>query len=226
MRVNLAAQVLSSTMSFVLNQFGPPEASATAEYCKMIDQFFDCLNVRSLDEHLRKRKLLLAAFTSIEDNRFQFLENEFLGYFRDWKESNTNRQGEFTANARAKMFVSWQTHDGLQITVYSIIELVKYLLQEGMEYVVIEKFCQDPCEEYFENQRSMGRRCENPDLQAFIHNDNTIRIQRHISQNTGNTRERHEKGSNNKWVNVTDDKLPKRKPTRKVSACQNWVAFV
>ena len=138
MRVNLATQVLSSTMSSVLTQFGPPETSATAEYCKMIDQFFNCLNVRSLDEHLRKRKPLLAPFTSIEDNCFQFLENEFLGYFRDWKESIENRQGEFTANARAKMFVSWQTHEGLQITVYSII---KYLLQEGMEYVLTEKFC-------------------------------------------------------------------------------------
>ena len=221
MRVNLAAQVLSSTMSSVLTQFGPSEASATAEYCKMIDQFFDCLNVRSLDEHLRKRKPLLAPFISIEDNRFQFLENEFLGYFRDWKESIANRQGEFTANARAKMFVSWQTHEGLQITVYSITERFKYLLQEGMEYVLTEKFCQDPCEEYFENQRSMGRRCDNPDLQAFGYNDNTIRIQRHISQNTGNTRGRHKKCSNNKWVNVIEDKLPKRKPTRKVLACQN-----
>ena len=218
MRVNLATQVLSSTMSSVLTQFGPPEASATAEYCKMIDEFFDCLNVRSFNEHLRKRKPLLAPFTSIEDNCFQFLENEFLGYFRDWKESIENRQGEFTANAHAKMFLSWQTHRGLQITVYSI---VKYLLQEGMEYVLAEKFCEDPCEEYFGNQRSMGRRCDNPDLQAFGYNDSTIRIQRHILQNIGNTRGRHEKGSNNKWVNVIQDKLLKRKPMRKVLACQN-----
>ena len=139
-RVNLAAQVLNSTMSSVLTQFGPPEASSTAEYCKMIDQFFDCLNARSLDEHLRKRKPLLAPFTSTEDNRFQFSENEFLGYFRDWKESIANRQGE------------WQTHEGPQITVYSIIEVVKYLLQEGMKNVLTEKSCQDPCEEFFGNQ--------------------------------------------------------------------------
>ena len=187
MRVNVATQVLSSTMSSMLTQLGPAEASATAEYCKMIDQFFDCLNVRSLEEHLRKRKPLLAPFTSIEGNCFQFLENEFLGYFRDYKEIIENRQGEFTANARAKMFVSWQTHERLQITVYFIIELVKYLLQEGMEYVLTEKFCQDPCEEYFGNQRSMGRRCDNPDLQAFGYNNDTIMIQRHILQNTGNT---------------------------------------
>ena len=173
-----------------------------------------------MDEHLRERKPLLAPFTSTEDNSFQFLENEFLGYFRDWKESIETHQGqgEFTANARAKMFVSWQTHEGLQITVYSIIELVKYLLQEGMEYVLTEKFCQDPCEA-MRNTSAMGRRCDNPDLQAFGYNDNTIRIQRHISQNTGNTRGRHGKGSNNKWLNVFEDKLPERKPTRK--ACQN-----
>ena len=123
-----------------------------------------------------------------------------MGYFRDWKESIDTRQGEFTANARAKMFVSWQTHEGLQITVYSVMELFKYLLQEGMEYVLTEILSGSMLghEEYFGNQRSMGRRCDNPDLQAFGYNDNTIRIQRHISQNTGNTRGRHEKGSNNK----------------------------
>ena len=221
MRVKLAAQVLSSTMSSVLTQFDRPEASATAEYCKTFDRFFDCLSVRSLDEHLRKRKPLLAPFTSTGDNRLQFLENEFLGYFRDWKESIANCQGEFTANARAKMFVSWQTHEGLQITVYSITEVVKYLLQEGMEYVLTEKFCQDPCEEYFANQRSMGHRYDNPDLQAFGYNNDTIRIQRHILQNTGNTGVRHKKDGNNKWVNVIEEKLRKRKPTRKALPCQN-----
>ena len=51
MRVNLAAQVLSSTMSAVLENFGPPDAIETAKFCKMMDTFFDCLNVRSLEEY-------------------------------------------------------------------------------------------------------------------------------------------------------------------------------
>lgn len=45
MRVNLAAQVLSASVASVLKAFGPPEASATAKFCEMVDGFFDCLNV-------------------------------------------------------------------------------------------------------------------------------------------------------------------------------------
>ena len=86
MRVNLATQVLSSTMSSVLTQFGPPEASATAEYCKMIGQFFDCLNVRSFDEHLRKRKPLLALSLVLKITAFSFLKMNF------WDTSETGKK--------------------------------------------------------------------------------------------------------------------------------------
>jgi len=70
MRVNLAAQVLSATVAAVLKSFGPPEAAATAEFCEMVDGFFDCLNVRSTTEHEKKRKPFLAPYTSLHDERF------------------------------------------------------------------------------------------------------------------------------------------------------------
>ena len=101
MRVNLAAQILSSTVSSVLQNFSSPGSSCTSKYCQMFDQFFDCLNVRSLEEYKMKRKLMLAPYTDIGDARFQFLENDFLGYFRQCKRSVTARPGEFIANARA-----------------------------------------------------------------------------------------------------------------------------
>ena len=40
MRVRLAAQVLSDTVGNVLNEFGPPEAAGTAQFCLMMDRFF------------------------------------------------------------------------------------------------------------------------------------------------------------------------------------------
>ena len=79
-----------------------------------------------------------------------------------------------------------------------------------MEYVLTERFCQDPVEEYFGDQ---SRRCDNPDLRAFGYNDNTIRIQRHVSLDTGNTRGRH-RNKSDKWVNVTNDPLPCRRLDR------------
>ena len=69
MRVNLAAQVLSASVAAVLKEFGPPEAVATAKLCKMMDAFFDCLNVHSTTEYQKKRKLFLAPYRSDNDEK-------------------------------------------------------------------------------------------------------------------------------------------------------------
>ena len=45
MNVRLAAQVLSSTVSTILTNFGPSEAAGTAKFCLMMDQFFDIMNI-------------------------------------------------------------------------------------------------------------------------------------------------------------------------------------
>ena len=45
MRVRLAAQVLSETVGKLLKHFGQLEAYGTAQFCIMMDKFFDCLNV-------------------------------------------------------------------------------------------------------------------------------------------------------------------------------------
>jgi len=192
MRVNLAAQVLSATMAAVLKTFGPAEAAATSKFCEMVDGFIDCVNVRSTAEHQRKRKPFLAPYTSLEDERFQWLL-EFLDYLKRWKESTENRPGNFTLNARSRMSVSWQTYEGFQISVHSAIKATKFLLQEGMEFVLTERFCQDPLEEYFGSQRKLGQRNDNPDIKTFGYNNNTIRIQRAVSCQSGNTRGRKDK---------------------------------
>ena len=38
------------------------------------------------------------------------------------------------------MFISWQTCEGFQLTVHFVIEVCKFPLQEGMEYVLTERF--------------------------------------------------------------------------------------
>ena len=137
---------------------------------------------------------------------------EFLDYLKHWKESTESRQGDYTQNARSRMFLSWQTYEGYKITVHSAIEATKFLLQEGMEFVLTERFCQDPVEEYFGKQRKIGRRSDNPDIRMFGYNNNTIRIQRSVSCQSGNTRGRRDKRK--AWQQVSDDKLPCRKVKR------------
>ena len=60
------------------------------------------------------------------------------------------------------------------MTTFSAIEETKFLLEEGMEFVLTERFCQDLVEEYFGNQRKLGRRTDNPDICAFGYNNNSI----------------------------------------------------
>ena len=89
----------------------------------------------------------------------------------------------------------------------------RFLLGEGMEYILTERFCQDTLEEYFGNQRKLGRRSDNPDIRFIGYNDNAIRIQKSISCQRGNTRGRKDKSK--AWVNVTDDPVPRKKSKAK-----------
>ena len=131
-------------------------------------------------------KSFLKPYDSVNDERFVWLTDVFLKYLSDWKLSTENRDGNFTDHARASMFISWQTYEGLKITVHSSVELIKFLLNNGVSYVLSERFCQDPLENYFGRQRSIGSRKDNPSLRDFGYNDNTIRTQRIFRPISGN----------------------------------------
>ena len=126
-------------------------------------------------------------YRHVNDEWFYWLESVFLDYFHDWKISIANRPGNFTQNARDKMFISWQTYEGLQITALSTIEAVRFLLNKGMPFVLTERFNQDVLEEHFDRHRGIGHRNDNPDIYQFGYNSNTIRMQRSIAPVTGNT---------------------------------------
>ena len=206
MNVRLAAQVLSESMSVALLNFGPPDAKGTADYCLMFDKFFDCMNVRNSVEHKHKRKPFLAPYTSVDDERFSWLLDEFLPYFSKWKKSIEDRPGKFTPADKLRMFISWQTHEALNITTSSIIDIIKYLLNHNVQYVFTERFCQDPLENYFGRQRSMGHRSDNPSIRQFGYNDNTIRRTKTFKPiQSGNSRDTSDTFS------ISSDPLPSRR---------------
>ena len=84
------------------------------------------------------------------------------------------------------MFIFKQTYEGFKITINSIIEAVQFLLQHEVSYVLTERFCQDPLENYFSHQRSLGARKDNPSLWDFGFNDNAIRNQKVFRPIAGN----------------------------------------
>ena len=84
LKVHLATQVLSESVSNILiNNY--PDAG------KFMDMFFDCLNVRNQYEGNTEKKEYLQPYREIDDARFIWLENEFLPYLDNWKESTENR---------------------------------------------------------------------------------------------------------------------------------------
>nr|XP_047133158.1 uncharacterized protein LOC124811499 [Hydra vulgaris] len=211
MTVKLAAQILSQTVSSVLKTFGTEEHTETARFCEKMDMFFDCLNSRTIEEH--RMKPFLKKYTDQKDPRFNFLLNDFLEYFKNWKKSIDERIDkagcQYSYEAKAKMFISHQTYEGLMMTCNSIVEVIKFLLSEGMPYILTSRFCQDPIEEYFSAQRKIGRYSDNPDAKQFGYNANAIRIQKSVSLNTGNTRGSYD--NKNAWINISEDLIPKKK---------------
>ena len=103
-----------------------------------------------------------APFSSTDDPRLSWLKNQFLKYFEDWLGSLEERTGAYTKFEEQKMFISSQTCKGLKITVHSVIELVKFLIIDKVLYVLTERFCQDPLENYFGNQCSSGAQKDDP----------------------------------------------------------------
>ena len=85
--------------------YGPPDAAATSIYCRMLNQFFDCLKVRNTEEVTIKRKSFLKPYTSSNDERFIWLTDILLKYFSDWKISIIARPGQFTDNNRGDLLI-------------------------------------------------------------------------------------------------------------------------
>ena len=177
MRVNLAAQVMSHSVSRVMESYCPAESFETAKFIALVDKFFDCMNSRSLNEAERKRKPFLAPYKSIDDPRFDFLERDFLGYMDKWKTAVETRKGKFSNAERAKMFISQQTYDGIRVSIHSLVECTKYLLENGLQYVLSSKFNQDPLEQHFGRHRMLARRSTNPTIQAYGFQERRLSLQ-------------------------------------------------
>jgi hypothetical protein len=140
--------VLSRTVSTCLLESYDPSVVGTALFCQMVNDFFDCSNVRLLKEHQLKQNDRIKPYDSPDDERLVWMKNTFLKCLEDWKESVAQRKGSYTTGEREKMFLSHQTYEGFKITVNSHIEAIKFLLSIGFSYVLSERFMQEVLEDY------------------------------------------------------------------------------
>ena len=75
MKERLAVHVLSRTVSTCLVENGDPTVVGTAMFCKMINDFFDCSNVRSTTEHERKRNDWIKPYESSDDEQLVWMKD-------------------------------------------------------------------------------------------------------------------------------------------------------
>ena len=136
-------------------------------------------------------------YREIDDARFILLP-----YLDNWKESTENRSGNFSQNARSRMFLPCQTYEELKITTHLSIKVVKFLLLQGMPFVLTERLNQDCLEEYFGKHRVLDRRNDNPDLKQFGYQSYTLRMQRSVAPITGNTKGGHKQNRHVSWSKV------------------------
>jgi len=87
---------MSSTVANSLDMMYGDNVSETVNFIRKINKFFDCLNVRNLYEGRNKRNPDLNPYTSIDDERLQWLCGDFIEYFNQWEQSVMERPGEFT----------------------------------------------------------------------------------------------------------------------------------
>ncbi|PIK46436.1 hypothetical protein BSL78_16683 [Apostichopus japonicus] len=193
MRVYLAAQVLSKTVANALESMGKPELSSTILFIRTINDWFDCLNVANTKQHFQGRNANLAPYKSVDDERFKVLVGEyFLGFLDEWYAESQSAE-DVPKKDRYKLFISRETYSGMHITVKSFVSLAKELLQNpSVEYVLSEKFSQDPLEEYFSKQRGCGGRNDNPSVQQVGHNMLSLMVagSRAVSSLRSNCRKR------------------------------------
>ena len=188
------------------------ETSETVTFIRYMNKFFDCLNTRSFDEAAKSRNDHVKAFSSIDDPRLTYLLNYFLGYFEEWRVSIENRPGNFTKGERSGMQLSYQTLEGLEMIVRSVVECVRYCLSEGMSFVLTNRFNQDPIEQHFGMLRFGGGCNNNPTLDKFNNTMVGLRTagSQAIAPFAGNTKRLLE------FAPIDDTPLPKRQRTETI----------
>lgn len=144
MKVNYAAQILSSSVANALELMYGDNVSETINFIRNMNRFFDCMNVRNLFEGRNKRNDDLNPYTSVDDQRLKWLKEDFLKYFKDWQECVTTRPGNFSQKERKGMLLSHQTLLGIEISVNSIVDCVKFMLNAGAKFVMTHSFNQYP----------------------------------------------------------------------------------
>ncbi|XP_052131084.1 uncharacterized protein LOC127751486 [Frankliniella occidentalis] len=237
MRVKLAGQVLSKTVSTDLRSQGWFEASETALFLEKVNDWFDYLNGAHSSIATKTRNKNVAAYTSETDERFGLIE-DFLNYLEDWEKEAQNPNQSVNASmisnasinnldhdeseiedgvfnpdeetSSSKRLMSKQTLDGIRMTSYAFKPLVSFMLKAGASFVNARVFTQDPLEQHFSKVRAGQGGSNNPNIFQVLNRNRAL----HTIGQLGTRKRKGNHGEDSNQIEVTTEPLPKRKYVR------------
>ena len=71
--MTLNMQVLSNSVAEALSLMKQPQLDKTTEFCRIFNNFFDCLNVSNLEEGKRSRNPFKVPYHSSQDFRLKVI---------------------------------------------------------------------------------------------------------------------------------------------------------
>lgn len=213
MKVRYAAQVLSATVARDLASQNWEGVGETVKFIELCDKFFDVLNGAHSSQAGRQRKPDLAASTFVSDSRFDWLENVFLKYLKDW-ELQVDSMPIDEADKEKKM-LSRQTLVGVEITIRGFIAATKYFLEPEKgngKFLMARVYSQDPLEQEFSKQRAGGGGNRNPNAKAFQSKMVVLGVHRDIGMKSKRGNVTNEDGSG---MTFSAEPVPKKPRTSK-----------
>ena len=156
MKVSLATQVFSNSVYAALmagaisGDLKNQSTVATANFCKRLNDVFDCLNARSAnDRNPLKRGL------SEKNPQVEKCLRDAVTWFEQWQMSNGKNPDCFNS---------------IILTINATLELWTQLKNEGKPYVLTSRLNQDKLENFFGTMRSRSGHNDNPTVMQFRRN--------------------------------------------------------
>src|SRR5262245_43932004 len=89
---------------------------------------FDILNGRHPEEFHQRMNQDLAPFSSPDDDRLRWLQEDCMNYFLEWE--NAVNSLDMSKHEKSRRLLSSQTRAGIFITVNGFVEAVRWILSQ------------------------------------------------------------------------------------------------
>ena len=139
-RVNLALNIFNDKIAAALHEF--PSSDGTREFILVIEKFWKIFNINSTKKYIHKNDMVSKPFSSINDQRFEFL-NSFILWLKRWQDL-PGKYGKLTN----------ETFHSVIFSCESLISLTKYMISDlDFKFVLTFKFQTDCLEHIFSRYR-------------------------------------------------------------------------